>query len=60
MEWSKIESWHIRQPGSDPDVSFCGLRLYEPFLPEMPLHEKSCESCMRLQLAAAEEEPQTA
>lgn len=53
--WVKIESWHLEKDDESGE-SWCGRDLVdapvERYEPELPLSEKSCETCLRLWSAA--------
>lgn len=46
--WFKIRSWHLMRP--DKPKAYCGQieQAGKPRALELPLTEKSCESCLRL------------
>ena len=51
MKWIKLRSWHrILTPTRMFDTyrTYCGRTIVGNPLPELPLDEKSCETCLRL------------
>jgi hypothetical protein len=46
-EWGKRRSWHICRPGSW--TGLCGIEVFgRARLSMVPLNEKTCETCLRL------------
>ena len=50
MKWAKIKSWHIVVIDlGDAYLTRCGRRAETTYLVgDLPMDEKSCESCLRL------------
>jgi hypothetical protein len=51
--WVQFDAWHVLeedQPADTPRVTLCGLHPDEdaPLEDELPLSDKSCETCLRL------------
>ena len=49
MKWIKIRSWHLAVIDlGDRYLTRCGRTVLGDTLSELPLDEKSCETCLRL------------
>jgi len=50
MDYFRIRSWHIRKETTPVWKSYCGMvaRHDSEVSNELPMGEKSCESCLRL------------
>lgn len=54
--WSKIRSWHIVDEQTVPlaPKTLCGLDFFGAIAEDMPGHEASCETCLKLAVRHAD------